>query len=60
MRRVVRASRGKPAARKRTPSPLEKHTRRSVMDTLLGENSLSAYDAAGNDPYNTTGKFVRR
>ena len=28
------------------------------MDTLLGENKLTAYDASGNDPYNTTGKTV--
>jgi hypothetical protein len=34
--------------------------RRGVMDTLLGENNLAAYDASGNDPYNTTGKFFRR
>ncbi len=38
----------------------ETHTRHSVMDTLLGENNLTAYDASGNDPYNTTGKFFRR
>ena len=44
----------------RKRSPLETHTRNSVMDTLLGENNLSAYDAAGNDPYNTTGRFARR
>jgi hypothetical protein len=44
-----------PAAR---PQPA--HTRSSVMDTLLGQNNLSAFDASGNDPYNTTGKFVRR
>jgi len=36
------------------------NTRRNVMDTLLGENKLAAFDASGNDPYNTTGKFVRR
>ncbi len=30
--------------------PPEAHTRRSVMDTLLGENKLAAYDASGNDP----------
>jgi hypothetical protein len=33
---------------------------RSVMDKLLGENALSAYDPAGNDPYNTTGRQFRR
>jgi len=36
------------------------NTRRSVMDTLLGQNNLAAYDASGNDPYNTTGRFARR
>ena len=44
--------------KKRTPP--EAHTRGSVMDTLLGENKLAAYDASGNDPYNTTGKSFRR
>lgn len=42
------------------PKAPDSMTRRDVMDTLLGENNLSAYDASGNDPYNTTGKFVRR
>jgi hypothetical protein len=41
-------------------SPLEAHARHSVMDTLLGKNNLAACDAAGNDPYNTTGKFFQR
>ena len=44
-----------PAAR---PQPA--HTRSSVMDTLLGQNNLSAFDASGNDPYNTTGRHFRR
>jgi hypothetical protein len=35
-------------------------TGQDVMDTLLGQNKLAAYDASGNDPYNTTGKFFRR
>ena len=35
-------------------------TRHGVMDTLLGESNLTAYDASGNDPYNTTGKSFRR
>jgi hypothetical protein len=39
---------------------LEAQTRHSVMNTLLGENKLAAYDASGNDPYNTTGKFFQR
>jgi hypothetical protein len=40
----------------RTP-PL---TKRGVMDTLLGENNLSASDVGGSDPYNTTGSQFRR
>ena len=47
------------AAPSRTSAP-ETLTRRGVMDTLLGENNLSAYDASGNDPYNATGKSFRR
>jgi hypothetical protein len=35
-------------------------TKRSVMDTLLGENSLSAADTGGSDPYNATGRQFRR
>jgi hypothetical protein len=35
-------------------------TKRGVMDTLLGENNLSATDAGGNDPYNATGRQFRR
>jgi len=35
-------------------------TRRSVMDTLLGENDLSAIDVNGSDPYNATGRQFRR
>lgn len=35
-------------------------TKRSVMDTLLGENNLSAHDAGGSDPYNATGRQFRR
>jgi hypothetical protein len=34
--------------------------KRSVMDTLLGENNLAAYDSSGNDPYNATGRQFRR
>ena len=41
-------------------TPLQTHTRSSVMDTLLGENNLAAYDASGNDPYNATGKSFQR
>jgi len=35
-------------------------TRRNVMDTLLGQNKLSAFDAGGSDPYNATGRQFRR
>ena len=35
-------------------------TRRNVMDTLLGENNLAAFDAGGTDPYNATGRQFRR
>ncbi len=35
-------------------------TRRSVMDTLLGDNDLSALDVNGSDPYNATGRQFRR
>jgi hypothetical protein len=44
-------------ARKAKPAEIQK---RSVMDTLLGENNLSAYDASGADPYNATGRHFRR
>ena len=33
---------------------------RNVMDTLLGENNLSAFEIGGNDPYNATGRQFRR
>lgn len=35
-------------------------TKRGVMDTLLGDNNLSAHDAGGSDPYNATGRQFRR
>jgi hypothetical protein len=34
--------------------------KRSTLDRLLGDNNLSAYDPAGNDPYNATGRQFRR
>ena len=34
--------------------------KRNVMDTLLGENDLTAIDAGGADPYNATGRQFRR
>jgi len=40
--------------------PVEPKTKRNVMDTLLGENNLSAFDASGSDPYNATGRQFRR
>ncbi len=45
----------RPARPRATPQ-----TTRSVMDTLLGENDLAAFDAGGNDPYNATGRQFRR
>ena len=38
----------------------ELKSRRNVMDTLLGENNLTAIDAGGSDPYNATGRQFRR
>jgi hypothetical protein len=35
-------------------------TSRSVLNTLLGTNNLSAMDAGGSDPYNSTGRLFRR
>jgi hypothetical protein len=46
-------------SRHQAPRPVA-HTRRSVMDTLLGEHNLSAQDTAGSDPYNATGRHFRR
>ena len=45
----------RPAKRRDLPQ-----TRRSVMDTLLGQNDLSAMDVNGSDPYNATGRQFRR
>jgi hypothetical protein len=39
---------------------VEPMTKRNVMDTLLGENNLAAFDAGGSDPYNATGRQFRR
>ena len=30
------------------------------MNTLLGDNNLAAFDAFGGDPYNATGRHLRR
>ena len=35
-------------------------TKQSVMNTLLGDNNLTASDAGGSDPYNATGRQFRR
>jgi hypothetical protein len=42
------------------PQPAAARPKRNVMDTLLGENDLKTYDTGGADPYNATGKRVRR
>jgi hypothetical protein len=44
----------------RPMQPAPAQPKRTVMETLLGDDKLTAYDASGNDPYNTTGRFVRR
>jgi len=45
----------------RKPAPrVEPSTKRNVMDTLLGENKLTALDSGGADPYNATGRQFRR
>jgi len=42
------------------PKRVVPQTRRSVMETLLGQNDLTAIDASGSDPYNATGRQFRR
>jgi hypothetical protein len=44
----------------RQSAPPAQLTRRSVIDTLLGESQLTAVDIAGADPYNATGRHFRR
>ena len=46
-----------PARPQRRP-PVE--TSHDVMNTLLGDNNLAAFDAYGGDPYNATGRHLRR
>jgi len=48
-----------PGLSRRRPQAPEAQ-KRSVMDTLLGKNNLTAIDASGSDPYNATGRFFRR
>ena len=42
---------------RRPPAETSRH---EVMNTLLGDNNLAAFDAFGGDPYNATGRHVRR
>jgi len=49
-----------PSLSRKAKPRVESMTKRDVMDTLLGENSLSALDAGGSDPYNATGRQFRR
>jgi len=49
-----------PSLSRPAKSRVEPKTKRDVMDTLLGENNLSAVDAGGSDPYNATGRQFRR
>jgi hypothetical protein len=51
----VLPSLSRPARPRATPQ-----SRSSVMETLLGENQLSASEVGGNDPYNATGRHFRR
>jgi hypothetical protein len=46
-------------ARQQRRSPVET-SRHEVMNTLLGDNNLAAFDAYGGDPYNATGRHLRR
>lgn len=47
-----------PARQDRPPPAVA--TRQDVMNTLLGANDLAAFDAYGGDPYNATGRHLRR
>ena len=49
-----------PPAKPRAEPRGDSKAKRNVMDTLLGENDLAAFDAGGNDPYNATGRQFRR
>jgi hypothetical protein len=45
----------------RQPKPrVPPQTKSGVLDTLLGDDKLSAQDASGSDPYNATGRQFRR
>jgi hypothetical protein len=47
----------KAAKSKAAAGVISKH---AVMDKLLGDNKLAAFDAGGGDPYNATGRQFRR
>jgi hypothetical protein len=49
-----------PSLSRPTKQPSPAPSKRSVVDTLLGEHNLAAYDSSGNDPYNATGRRFRR
>ena len=49
-----------PSLSRRPPPRAQQPTKRNVMDTLLGENKLTALDSGGSDPYNATGRQFRR
>jgi hypothetical protein len=51
---------GPSLTRKSGPQPAAVKPKHSVMDTLLGNNDLAAFDASPSDPYNSTGRQVRR
>ena len=49
-----------PSLNRQAKPRAEPRTKRNVMETLLGENNLAAFDADGADPYNATGRQFRR
>ena len=49
-----------PSLSRKAPPRTPPQTKRNVLDTLLGENDLTALDAGGSDPYNATGRQFRR
>ena len=51
---------GPSLSRKPKSQEVPAQTKRSVMDTLLGENNLAAHEVGGSDPYNATGRQFRR
>ena len=55
-----RGVRGSPSTGQADLPPAPASEKSKVMDTLLGNNNLSASDASGDDPYNATGRHFRR